>query len=284
MVNLLEGRGLAFEHPGGIRAVDGISLGVARSELVVVCGPNGSGKTTLVGLLAGLLVPLAGEVRLEGRSLTGLPLRERAQLLARVPQELRALPDVSVSDFVLAGRYARIDRWRGPTRKDADAVRFALEASDVADLGRRSMQALSGGQRQRVLLARALAQEAQVLLVDEPTNGLDPEHQVRVMELVAGLACHARAVVVVTHDLNLASQFATRIVLVDAGRVVIDAPPADVLRREVLEPVYGSALHYGAMPAPDGRPFVLPWLPPVGARAADDAASRDRPASDGDAS
>jgi iron complex transport system ATP-binding protein len=262
MVSLLEARALSYSYPGPIRAVDGVDISLGREEVVVICGPNGSGKSTLLRLLAGLLRPDAGEVRLDGRSLDEFSPRDRARSLAVVPQQLPNLPQVRVSGFVLAGRYARIDRWRGPQHKDHQAVELALAASDAAELADRRMTDLSGGQRQRVLLARALAQEAQVLLIDEPTNALDPEHQVQVFDLIAGLGRNRRGVLVVSHDLNLASQFATSVVLVKDGRVAGAGAPADVLRPEVLGPVYGEHLHYGRMPEPDGRPFVLPWLAP----------------------
>ena len=134
----------------------------------------------------------------------------------------------------------------------------------MADLADRPLPALSGGQRQRALVARALAQEARLLLVDEPTNALDPEHQLQVFDLIAGLADHGRAAVVVTHDLNLASQFATRVVLLDEGQKVADGPVGEVLVREVLEPVYGPNLRYASWSVPGGgeRPVVLPWRCP----------------------
>jgi len=257
---LLEAQGVSFEYPGPRLAVDDVTLTVEREQVLVVCGPNGSGKSTLLRLLAGLALPTSGEVRLAGESVAGMNARLRAQALALVPQQLPMLPQVTVGAFVLAGRYARIDRWRGPAARDKTAVELALAASDAGDLIERPMSELSGGQRQRVLVARALAQEAQLLLIDEPTNALDPEHQVRVFDLIAELGRNKRAVVVVTHDLNLASQFATSILLMKDGRIVHAGTPAEVLRPEVLAPVYGEHLHYGAMPAPDGRPFVLPWL------------------------
>jgi iron complex transport system ATP-binding protein len=122
------------------------------------------------------------------------------------------------------------------------------------------MTELSGGQRQRVLVARALASRAPTLLVDEPTAALDLEHQLRVFALLARLADGGRSVLVVTHDVNLASQFAARVALLDRGRVAACGSPDAVLRREVLEPVYGRHLHYGRLPGPDARPFVLPWM------------------------
>jgi iron complex transport system ATP-binding protein len=238
-----------------------VDFSLSQGELVVVIGPNGSGKSTLLQLLAGLLPCTEGSVSLRGRPIAQWPARERARHIAVVPQFLPALPDLLVSDFVLGGRYAHFDRWRQATQHDHDVVRESLERCDASDIASRSMNEISGGQRQRVLLARALAQEADVLLVDEPTNSLDPEHQVRVFALLAELVRGGRSALVITHDLNLASQFGTRICLMSAGRVVSDGSVESVLRREVLEPVYGEHLYYGRFD--DGRggggPFVLPW-------------------------
>lgn len=262
MASLLQAKGLAFEYPGPLKALAGADLELREGELLVVLGPNGSGKSTLLRCLAGLEVPLAGSVELMGEPVLATEVRERARRVAVVPQYLPGLPGVDVHDFVLGGRYAWLRPWRGPARDDLDAVAAALRSADAAELGARGLDELSGGQRQRVLIARALAQEARVLLVDEPTSSLDPEHQVAVFELLARLAGAERGAVVVTHDLNLASQFADRVVLMHRGRTVAGGTVDEVLRREVLEPVYGEHLHYGRIAAADGRerPFVLPWL------------------------
>ena len=261
MVSTLAARQVGFAFPGPVPALDGVSLALAPGELVVLIGPNGSGKSTLLRLLAGLLVPASGTVELDGAPVAGLPARERARRLAVVPQGLAAWPDLTVTDFVAGGRYAHVSRWSGPQPADARAVEAALADADAADIARRRLSELSGGQRQRVLVARALAQDAPWLLVDEPTAALDFEHQVRIVSLLGSLAGGGRAVLVATHDVNLASQFADRVALLDGGRLVRCGPPAEVLTREALEPVYGPHLHVGAMPPPDGRPFVLPWLP-----------------------
>ncbi len=257
MVTVARAEGLVFEYPGPVRALDGVDLEVGASELVVVCGPNGSGKSTLLRLLGGLLEPARGRVLLGDAPLASLPLGERARRIGVVPQTLRTLPDVSVENFTLAGRYAHIDRWRGPREEDRRAVASALVATEADEFAPRPMTTLSGGQRQRVLVARALAGEASLLLVDEPTTGLDPEHQVRIMQLLAELTGGGRSAVVVTHDLNLASQFADAVCLLRDGRVAARGPPREVLRPEVLVPVYGEHLHFGT--APDGRPIVVPW-------------------------
>jgi iron complex transport system ATP-binding protein len=172
------------------------------------------------------------------------------------------LPEVTVEAFVGYGRYAHRGLLQGPRAEDRRAVRASLAAAELEELAARPLAELSGGQRQRALIARALAQEAQTLLVDEPTNALDPEHQLRVFDLLADLCETGRAVVVVTHALNLASQFAARALLLARGRAVATGPIATVFVPAVLEPVYGPELSYGSLPAAragEERPFVLPW-------------------------
>jgi len=255
---ILAARGLVFDYPGPLRALDGVDLTLRPGDLTAVIGPNGSGKSTLVRLLGGLLEPKSGEILLQGVAPRTLPPRERARRIAVVPQFLPALPDVSVKDFVSSGRYARVARFASATATDRDAVARSLAECDAQELQDRAMAELSGGQRQRVLVARALAQEAPVLLIDEPTSGLDPEHQIRVLELVASLRGE-RAALFVTHDLNLASQYARHIVLLDRGRVAAEGSVEAVLRPEVLAPVYGKHLHFGLWPdgSGAGKPFVL---------------------------
>jgi len=254
-------RDLAFDYPGPIRAVDGLDLAIEGAELVCLIGPNGCGKSTLLRLCAGLLEPGRGRVELDGRAAAELAPRERARRVALVPQYLPALPEVRVEDFVLSGRYAHLARWNRVDSRDPQRVREALEACDAAEFARRGLGELSGGQRQRVLIARALVQEAPLVLIDEPTSALDPEHQIRVFELLELSRSRGTAVVVATHDLNLAGQFATRLVLLRAGRVVADGTPSEVLRPERLEPVYGAHLCYGerALASGGSRPFVMPW-------------------------
>ncbi|GJM22252.1 MAG: hemin import ATP-binding protein HmuV [Planctomycetota bacterium] len=265
MVKLLSARDLHFAYPGGAPLLAGVDLDLGAGELLVLCGPNGSGKTTLLKLLGGSLQPARGELQLTGRALSDLSLVERARVLARVPQSLRGLPDASVRHFVMGGRYAHVTGGRRPGAADRTAVDAALADTELDDFAERSLNQLSGGQRQRALLARALAGAAQVLLVDEPTNALDPVHQLHTLSRLAELARGGRGVLVVTHDLALAGQFADRVLLLDGGRVCAAGTPAEVLRPEVLAPVYGEHLHYGAMP--DGRVYVLPWLHRDGAEA-----------------
>ena len=279
MVIVLEARDLAHDY-GAVPGVDpllaalaGVDLRVESGELMVVLGPNGAGKSTLLRALAGLIQPSRGRVLLNKAPLSSLDARARARRIALVPQSLRALPEVRAQTFVGYGRYAHQGFFSRPSAEDRAAVAAALASADVAQFAERPLSELSGGQLQRVLIARALAQEADVLLVDEPTSSLDPEHQIGVFELVARLTGEGRAVALVTHEFNLASQFATRLLLLNEGRTVAEGAVDDVLRRDVLEPVYGRHLAYGTLPVSTGpvgsgsrsqqqRPFVVPWLRP----------------------
>jgi iron complex transport system ATP-binding protein len=278
VVSALRASGLVHKYPGGRRALDGVDLALEAGELVTVIGPNGSGKSTLLRLCAGLLTPAAGAVALAGRDVPRMSARERARALAFVPQGLRALPELSASAFVRGGRYAHQPRLANVLARESAADRAAVararEGADASDLAARRLDELSLGQFQRVLLARALAQEAPLLLLDEPTAALDPEHQVRSFLLIERLVASGRAALVVTHELSLASRFAGRCVVLRAGRVAAAGAPAAVFRPEVLEPVFGPHLHYASVPAAPGeaRPLVVPWPagsyspPPMGPR------------------
>ena len=264
MVTVLAARALVHDYPGGRRALSGVELALAPGELVCVVGPNGSGKSTLLRVCAGLLAPSGGTLELDGRPLADFAPRERARRLAFVPQGLRALPDLDARAFVLGGRYAHRSRWAGVLEResaaDREAVTHALTEADALELARQRLDELSLGQFQRVLVARALAQEAPLLLFDEPTAALDPEHQVRTFLLLERLVAAGKSALVVTHELNLASRFAQRCLVLCEGRLVAAGPSAEVFRPAVLAPVFGTHLHYGT--GAGGRPLVVPWPAP----------------------
>lgn len=253
----LQARAVTYTYPGGTPAVCGVDLSLRAGEMAVLMGPNGSGKSTLLKLLGGLYSPDDGEVWLDGFDMNWVGNRVRARKIAVVPQHLPAQLDVRVDAFVGAGRYAHLGFLRSLRAHDRAAVDRALSESDVSDLGHRLVSQLSGGQRQRVLVARALAQEADLLILDEPTASLDPEHQVGVFSLLHGLVERGRAALIATHELSLVSQFAGRAILMQSGRIVAEGAPAEVLTSDVLAPVYGQDLWYGQ--ASGGRPVVVPW-------------------------
>ena len=262
----LEGREVRLTYPNGIRALDGVSLRVAHGVFLAILGPNGSGKSSLLRALAGLQPVDSGAVLLEGAAVAALEQRERARRVALVPAALEVLPGYTVEDFVLLGRYAHLRGWRLYGARDREVARECLRRVAAFEFLERGMDELSGGERQRVLIARALAQEARTVLLDEPTSALDLSHQLLVYRLIHGMhRGSGRTIVVVTHDLNLASQFATRLALMQHGRVVSQGTPHEVLCRETLERVYGPDLAYGVFEqtiAGGARPWVLPWAKP----------------------
>jgi iron complex transport system ATP-binding protein len=253
---ILEAAGLSFAYGGRTVLVD-VSLEVAPGEIVGVIGPNGSGKTTLLRALAGVLVPERGVVRLDGAGLARRPRREVARRLAVVSQDVGVEFPFSAIEVVLMGRAPHLRALALPRARDVAIARAAMATLEVADLEDRPLDRLSGGERQRVLLARALAQEPRVLLLDEPTTHLDLRHQASVCDVVQDLARERGvAVVAVLHDLNLAAMYCHRLVLLAAGRVARAGTPGEVLTAGVLERAYGARVHVGRSAA--GDPVVLP--------------------------
>lgn len=248
---------------GSARVLDGLDLTVPRGSWVTVVGPNGAGKSTLLRAIAGV-VPAVGTVVLDGRPASGRRRRERARLLALVPQNPIVPEGIAVTDYVLLGRTPHLGPLGAFGRPDLAAVRAALGRLDLAHLADRLVDTLSGGERQRVLLARALAQGAPVVLLDEPTTALDVGHQQQVLELVDGLRrAEGLTVLGTMHDLTLAGQYADRVALLAGGRIVAEGPPCEVITEAHL------ARHYQAdvrVLVQDGRPVVVPRRSGVSAR------------------
>lgn len=241
----------------GAQVLRGIDLEVRDGEIVGVLGPNGSGKSTLLRVLSGALAPSAGRCLLRGRRVESLRPRERARLLAVVQQQTALTFGFPVWDMVAMGRHARLRPLRGLTAEDRQAVRRALERTDCAHLSDRLVTELSGGELQRVIIARALAQEPQALLLDEPTSHLDINHQLESGELLRALNREQGMTIVwVSHDLNLAAEFCGRLVVIGEGLVVADGAPEEVMTAELLTRVYG--VRVPVMPNPvTGRPQVV---------------------------
>ncbi|HUQ17665.1 MAG TPA: ABC transporter ATP-binding protein [Candidatus Saccharimonadales bacterium] len=250
----LVARGLVAGY-GARRVLGGIDLELRPGTLIALVGPNGAGKSTLLRALAGLLHPTAGQVRLDGRDVATISRRELAGRIAVVPQSFDTLFPFTVREIVSLGRTARSTLFSRPTAADAQAVERALGELDLGALAGRRMDSLSGGERQRAVLAMALAQETDVLLLDEPTVHLDPGHQRSTVLLVRDLA-RARGLVLVTvlHDLNLAA-LADRIIALVDGRVSADGPPGEVLAAGPVQRIFGPGLEVIQV---NGRPVVLP--------------------------
>jgi iron complex transport system ATP-binding protein len=240
----------------GRRIVSEASLVLRAGELTGLIGPNGAGKSTLMRAMAGLAPASAGEVRLGDRLLREAPLRERARRVAFLPQEARIHWRMPVRDVVMLGRGPHRGGVGGPTKADDAAVDRAMRAASVDGLVDRDALQLSAGERARVLLARALAVEAGILLVDEPAAALDPLHQLEVMDLLQRQAREGVAVLAVIHDLAMAARYMDRLVLMGKGRVIADGPPAEVLTEAAVRSAFGVTLLRGEH---DGEPWALPW-------------------------
>jgi iron complex transport system ATP-binding protein len=238
--------------------VDGLDLTLTDGSFTAIVGPNGCGKSTLLRALGRLLRPAAGRVLLDGRSIAKTPTREVARVLGLLPQTPVAPAGLTVADLVARGRHPHQSWLRQWSREDEAVVAEALAWTDMADLGDRPVDELSGGQRQRAWISMALAQETDLLLLDEPTTYLDLSHQIDVLELVARLhAERGRTVVVVLHDLNLAARYAERLVAMRDGLLVASGTPHEVLTEQLLADVFD--LEARVVPDPvAGTPMVVP--------------------------
>ncbi len=227
-------------HLGGRRVVDGVSLSLRSGEWAALVGPNGAGKSTLLQLLCGLRVPEAGQIDLAGRPLAAWPLRPRAQAMAWLAQQGEADGDIAVRDVVRLGRLPHQGLFGAPSAADEAAVSTAMADTECAAWAERRLSDLSGGERQRVLLARALAVQAGVLLLDEPTTHLDAPHQRAVLRCLAERARAGAAVAVVLHDITQALA-ADRVLVMDSGRLIADGAPHDPALQAALMAVFEGA-------------------------------------------
>ncbi|WP_300642673.1 ABC transporter ATP-binding protein [Nocardioides sp.] len=238
--------------------VEDVDLDVAAGRITCIVGANACGKSTLLRAMARLLKPRAGQVVLDGKDLHAMPTKQVARTLGLLPQSPIAPEGIVVADLVARGRHPHqgvLARW---TSADEEAVAEALRLTDTAALADRCVDELSGGQRQRVWIAMALAQQTDLLLLDEPTTFLDVSHQVDVLDLLTDLnRLRGTTVVMVLHDLNLAARYADRLVAVRAGRLHAAGDPAEVLTVEVVRDVFGMESQVVEDPV-SGKPIVLP--------------------------
>jgi iron complex transport system ATP-binding protein len=237
-------------------AVDAFTDRVESGEWLGVVGPNGAGKSSLLRAVAGL-APATGEILVDGTPLSGRSPKERAALVAYVPQEPLIPDDMTVEEYVLLGRTPYVSYLGWATRHDRSVAATVMERLDLAGFADRFLGALSGGERQRVVLARALAQEAPVLLLDEPTSALDIGHQQQALELVTELRReHGLTVLAALHDLTLASAYTDRLTMLDAGTVVASGSPVEVLTPQRLADVYHATVTVDV--DDDGTVVVVP--------------------------
>src|SRR6266545_2959704 len=261
MTPLLRLDGVRYRYPGATSdALHGVSLAIAPKQFHAVLGPNGSGKTTLVRVALGALLPLVGRADIDGRSASSWPRQELARLVGVVPQREDNLFPQRVRETVLLGRYPHLSLWGAERPADHRAVTRALERCDVLHLADRWIWTLSGGEYQRVRVARALAQEPRLLVLDEPGISLDVRHEMELFELVRGLVDRARlAVIMITHHVNLAARFADRVLLLAEGHVAASGAPGDVLPRETVARVFSWP---AAIQEFEGRPQMVPLRRP----------------------
>jgi cobalamin transport system ATP-binding protein len=252
----LEIRDVSAAYPGAsARVLENVNLRLEAGEVLAMIGPNGAGKSTVLRVAAGVLQPTRGSVALDGDELKALRPRERARGVAVVPQEGPVPSGLFVHEMVALGTpYVRM--LLGPTAKDRAAVDWAMQVAGVQALSNRFVDELSGGERQRVVLARALAQEPRLLLLDEPTANLDLHHQVAMLELVRGLTReHGLGVLAAVHDLQLAALYCDRVALLRGGQVISEGAPEAVLTEALLLEAFGQRVVLSAHPT-HGVPLV----------------------------
>lgn len=238
-------------------ALDGVTLDAPRGVITAVVGPNGSGKSTLVRALLGRVPLSGGAITIDGSDARTLSRESIARRIAVVTQREEAVFPIEVREYVSLGRMPHRGAWGRESGDDRQAIDRALAQAEVLELAGRSVHQLSGGEWQRARFARALAQDGDALVADEPTTFLDVGHEMSVFELLGGLARADRAVLLVSHQLNLVARFADRLVLLDAGRVAAAGSVNDVMRADVLERVYRWPVVVTRDPA-IGAPALLP--------------------------
>lgn len=238
-VKSLEAEGVSLGY-NGHDVLSGVSLKVAPGELVGVIGPNGCGKSTLIRGISRVLASRGGRILVAGRDVLSVSRDELARLIAVVPQNPSLPPAFTAFEVVLMGRTPHLRRFRGESDEDMAITFRAMEATGIREIAERFIGELSGGERQRVIIARALAQEPKVLLLDEPTAHLDISYQVQIMDLVRTL-CQGRglAVLMALHDLNLAAQYCDRLVMLHQGVVRAEGTPGEVITQDRIREVYG---------------------------------------------
>ena len=254
---------LVVSYPRAARnAVDGVSFVAAAGKLTALAGPNGSGKSSIVRALLGRADVVRGSVIVADGDVRTLSLSELARRVAVVPQREDAAFPTQVRDYVALGRYPHLGLWRSAGAADDVAIGDALDQAGVTALADRDTDALSGGEWQRVRIARALAQKALALVLDEPTTFLDVAHEMAIFELLSSLARSGLAVLLVSHQLNLVARFADTIVLLNQGKIATSGVPSDVMKADLLESIYGWPVVITHDPAV-GAPALVPLRRPL---------------------
>jgi iron complex transport system ATP-binding protein len=245
-------------YDGAKKILEQLSFSVERGAFIGIIGPNGSGKTTLLKTISRILSPVGGVVRIEEKDLASIPGRELARTIGVVPQETAINFDFSVMDIVLMGRHPYIDRLSSESKEDIDIARRAMAMTGIEQFKDRSVNEISGGERQRVIIARALAQEPKVLLLDEPTSHLDISHQIEILNIFRGLGGKVTTIGVF-HDLNLAAHYCDTLILLDGGAIQAIGTPSEVLTRDHLKRIFNINASIRTSPR-TGKPYIIPII------------------------
>jgi iron complex transport system ATP-binding protein len=235
------------------------SLELFSGEIFSIIGPNGSGKSTLLRIASGVLKPFEGTILLDNRNIFKLKRRSIARSLGYLPQETISLYDFTVEEVVRMGRYPHTQGFGTLEKSDNTVVQECIDLTEMTSLKERPLSRLSGGEKKRAFLASVLAQKPEILLLDEPTSALDVHHQIQFFRLLQSLSKDGMGVAVVTHDLNLASLFSDRLMLLSEGKPVVSGSPTEVLTASTVRAVYGKDILMGFHPE-TGRPTILPKL------------------------
>jgi iron complex transport system ATP-binding protein len=253
-MSVLEARN-ASVHRGGRTILGPASVRIGAGEMTALIGPNGSGKSTLLRLFAGLWRPDGGEMLIDGKAIHRLPRKEMARRVAFVPQETQIDFAFTVSEILAMGRYAHRGRFSPQSDADRAALRSAAVYCDITQLTDRAINTLSGGERQRVLIARSLVVEPEFILLDEPTANLDIHHALDVLRLCESLSRQGKTVIVATHDFNLVTRYVTRLILLQAGLLIAEGPPEDVLVPRTIQEVFHVEAE--TIPTKTGQPVYV---------------------------
>ncbi|MDY6914624.1 MAG: ABC transporter ATP-binding protein [Planctomycetota bacterium] len=238
--HIIQARGVWFAYRPGRNVLGGVDFTARAGRLVCILGPNGSGKTTLLRCLLGLLKPNEGEILLDGRRPSAHTARRLARLIAYVPQFPQSAFSFTVQQLILMGRFAHVGALGMVGEQDLSVAKLAMRMTDTLAFADRALSELSGGEQQRVMIARTLAQQPQLMLLDEPTSHLDIKNQVIIYRMMQRLAHDWElAVVCVSHDVNLAGRFADELVLMRSGKIIAAGPPGEVMREDLLAETYG---------------------------------------------
>jgi ABC-type cobalamin/Fe3+-siderophores transport system ATPase subunit len=241
---------------GGRTVLHDIELGFGSGECISLIGPNGSGKTTLMLTLLGLLPAASGRVQIDGREVAKLPARVRGRFASYVPQTVERIPAFSLWEVVASGRFPHVSPLRPLSHADREHVSRALDLCGLTALAQRRIDAVSGGERQKALIAAAIAQDAQVMFLDEPNTALDPAYQIELVRLLRRWCDGGRALVAISHDLNLPAALGGRVVALRGGCIAADGDATEILDPARLTEVYGASFEVAE--TSDGRRIVVP--------------------------